>query len=474
MSALRTFVWTALIALTSLVGCGSPLVGLECRDGFERCGGSCYDLTISQEHCGGCDIACSADQHCEMSMCMAGALPPEGGVGDAGMDGGTDGGRGDASFDATVLEDGRIIGPDGETLQPDGAVVNPDGSTDNPDGAAEDGGSDDGSVVPPPLCMGPSSPSNCVCGIGTVPCNGTCVDLMSDNTNCGMCGMACPVTQFCSFGQCGDICTLPLVFCNGGCVDFTSDDNNCMSCGRQCAATAQCIDSQCVGKVTGHTVVIGHDMTGPLRTAIRQLVANSVFLAPRATVRVLVYDAATSVASRAGVTAAIAAAALNVGRQYTLSVALPDSVTAQLASADVFVIDPQQEALDTDLTALGVSWSAALSDFMFRGGVVVLFDGGATNTNQGTWQILHAASDTASMAPFLQVTAATPLASLSLLDNARPGDAIGINVPSPYQSAGATVGFTVDATPTNPHLTVIQRQTAPNLPVVLHVLFDQM
>ncbi|HEX5656086.1 MAG TPA: hypothetical protein VFX59_02780 [Polyangiales bacterium] len=478
MSALRTYLWTALIAL---VGCGSPLVGLECQDGLERCGNACFDLANSPLHCGGCNIACSAVQHCEQSMCVAGA-PSDGGPGDDGsIDAGpNDGGALDASF-----PDGRIVGPDGETLKPDGQIVLDDGAVIGPDGqvVSDDGGADDGggldldAMLPPPvLCTGPGSPLDCVCGIGLQKCGDTCVDINTDLANCGACGNLCPAQQFCNSGICDDRCDLPVTFCNGQCVDFRSDDANCGSCGFVCASTAQCIDSLCVGQVTGHVVAIGHDMTGVLRTAVRQIVANAVFLPARATVRVLVYDAATSIGSRVGVSTAIAAAAASIGRQYTVSTALPETVTAQLASADVFVIDPQQGSSDGELYTVGTGWSAALSDFLFRGGVVVLFDGNPSTgaLNGGTWQVLRAATDTNSSAPILQVSGAT-LLSQRLLTNVRPGDAIGINVPTPYQSSGQTFGFTLESVLVNPHNIVIQDQTGTlgDLPVVIHGVFDQ-
>jgi hypothetical protein len=470
VNALRTYLWSALLALpVVLLGCGSPLVGLECQDGLERCGNACYDLANDALHCGGCNIACSADQHCALSMCVAGPAPDAGA--DAAVDAGLDATPGDATIDATVEPDGRIVGPDGETLLPDGNVTDLDGTVG--DGSTDDAGDPDATVQPPVLCTGAGSPADCVCGIGVTKCIDTCVDLSSDRNNCGTCGEMCAADEFCDQGDCNLICTPPVVLCNGVCVDFTSDDANCGSCGFACAATAQCIDSVCKGQVTGHVVAIGHDMTGVLRPAIRQLVGNAVLLPPRPTVRVLVYDAATSVGSRVGVTAAIAAAAASVGRQYTLSSALPETVTAQLATADVFVIDPQQGASNSELSTLGASWSAALTSFLFRGGVVVLFDGGpdAGDLNDGTWRVLRAATDTTSGAPLFEATGTTFL-SQRLLNNTNPGDAIGNNVPSPYQSAGLTVGFQLEATPVNRHTPVVVDPMS-TLPVVVHVVFGE-
>lgn len=44
----------------------------------------------------------------------------------------------------------------------------------------------------------------CASAATTLNCNGTCVNLQSDNNNCGSCGTACPTSQgeFCQAGQC--------------------------------------------------------------------------------------------------------------------------------------------------------------------------------------------------------------------------------------------------------------------------------
>ena len=34
------------------------------------------------------------------------------------------------------------------------------------------------------------------------PCNGRCVDLKSDEANCGTCGVPCADTEFCANGEC--------------------------------------------------------------------------------------------------------------------------------------------------------------------------------------------------------------------------------------------------------------------------------
>jgi Stigma-specific protein, Stig1 len=496
VTALRTLS-TLCLALLVLAGCGSPLVGLECQDGYQRCGGSCYDFSSDEQHCGGCNISCNADQHCAASSCVAGPEPDAGvdgsvaDAGDANIDASQgDGGGGEAGPNGTDPEGGTL--PDGAALDNDATPGDGstgstgDGSTgstgDGSTGSTGDGSTGDGSteddggvILPPVLCTGLDSPGDCVCGIGLQKCSTTlsCVDLTNDNANCGACDNVCMAGTFCNLGQCDLICSLPTTFCNGQCIDFASDDANCGSCGNACGAAAQCIDSMCVGAAVGHVVAIGHDMSGVLRPAIRQLVGNSVFLAQRSPVRVLAYDAATSLASRTGVSNAIAAAAASVGRAYILTTAVPEIVTQQLGAADVFVIEPQQGATDAQLGAAGTMWSAALSDFVDRGGVVLMFDGGPDtgDMNQGTWQVLRAASAGTPPAPLLDIHGTTFL-SQRILSNVRPGDAVAAGVSTEYQSQGVTVGFDVSGGALNHNLVIrdIAGTSPSGLPVVVHVV----
>jgi hypothetical protein len=41
-----------------------------------------------------------------------------------------------------------------------------------------------------------------VCGAETNDCSGQCVDVLVDPNNCGGCGKACPMFQFCVNGTC--------------------------------------------------------------------------------------------------------------------------------------------------------------------------------------------------------------------------------------------------------------------------------
>ncbi|MDB4988485.1 MAG: Tryptophan synthase alpha chain, partial [Myxococcaceae bacterium] len=509
----------ALLCVALLLdSCGSPVVGLECRQGFERCGLACYDLTSDNAHCGSCGISCGEGQQCVESMCMLGFLLPDGGFqhtdggdGGPGMDaqigdgGPGDGGPGmDGSSDipdgAIVKPDGQIVGPDGGIYTPpdsgpltdgggglqipDGAIIEADGAIILPDGGFF---TPDGGTTPPvpPLCMGVVTDPTCVCDLGQTNCNQFCVDTSTDHDNCGACGNVCMADEYCSGGTCALVCTPPLILCNALCVDFTSDDANCGSCGHACGSAAACIydpttmNGACVGKAVGHVVVVGHDMS-VVTKPIRQMVGNAVFLSPHNPVRVLAYDANTSVPSRVGTSLAIQQSSSAIGRAYSLNTADPSNVTQQLGDADVFVIEAQQAATNTDLQTLGVNWSAALHTFLFRGGVILLFEG--DGSNDGTYQILNAATSPPVAPalvgdPLFRATGRQPL-SQRILGLATASDAIAAAVPTEYQSQGVTSGFVgvpSNANTANVIIDAVPLPTTPPtpatmLPVVIHTV----
>lgn len=76
----------------------------------------------------------------------------------------------------------------------------------------------------------PCVPGACCNGNQTC-CSGACVDLSSNNNNCGACGNVCPG---------GDTC------CSGECANLSNDDNNCGSCGNVCPAGTSCVGGACV------------------------------------------------------------------------------------------------------------------------------------------------------------------------------------------------------------------------------------
>ncbi len=84
------------------------------------------------------------------------------------------------------------------------------------------------------------------CALGTTFCGSSCVDLDTDNNNCGTCGVACSVGNYCSLGVCQAIvCSPPTTLCLSSCVNTAIDNNNCGGCGNVCSAGTYCSSGMC-------------------------------------------------------------------------------------------------------------------------------------------------------------------------------------------------------------------------------------
>jgi len=81
------------------------------------------------------------------------------------------------------------------------------------------------------------------CGSGLAKCNNSCVDLLTDKTNCGFCAQNCAGNLICSNGDCA--CPAGTTDCGGVCADLATSAANCGSCGTSCAAGQQCVSSVC-------------------------------------------------------------------------------------------------------------------------------------------------------------------------------------------------------------------------------------
>lgn len=81
-------------------------------------------------------------------------------------------------------------------------------------------------------------------------CEFTCVNLASDNLNCGACGTACDSSSVCSDGACKSLaatgCPAGQMMCGNACKDTQVDVDNCGTCGNACTAGGVCDAGACV------------------------------------------------------------------------------------------------------------------------------------------------------------------------------------------------------------------------------------
>jgi hypothetical protein len=98
-------------------------------------------------------------------------------------------------------------------------------------------------------CSGSTSVQSQCLGAST-NCSGTCVELASDNLNCGTCGIACAAGKVCSAGACAETCSTGTTACPAAsptfCADTSKDASNCGACGTACGAGLVCSNSSCV------------------------------------------------------------------------------------------------------------------------------------------------------------------------------------------------------------------------------------
>lgn len=83
------------------------------------------------------------------------------------------------------------------------------------------------------------------CPSGQTECSGQCVDLNSDEANCGQCGSACPFSQVCNNGSCQTQCAPGETVCNGQCINNQTDPNHCGGCNVACRSGEVCNNGTC-------------------------------------------------------------------------------------------------------------------------------------------------------------------------------------------------------------------------------------
>jgi hypothetical protein len=79
----------------------------------------------------------------------------------------------------------------------------------------------------------------------TVDCSGTCTRTDLDPLNCGMCGTACAMGEFCVGGACTG-CPMDTVRCDRFCTDTDVDPLHCGMCNNACARGERCRMGACM------------------------------------------------------------------------------------------------------------------------------------------------------------------------------------------------------------------------------------
>jgi hypothetical protein len=213
--------------------------GQACNgQGQACCSNVCADTTTDVANCGGCNLACGlSGDSCSGQHCRC--------AGASGCSGGASCCPGLGCLD--LLADNFNCGACGKACNPGELCVA---------GACTCNGGAACPSAPDAVCCAGSgcASGGCLCAgascdVPSTCCGGTsCVDLSSDQQNCGSCGKACTGSLTCVGGACqcrGIVCTGADSCCDSGCKNLMDDPANCGTCGKSCSAGELCVGGQC-------------------------------------------------------------------------------------------------------------------------------------------------------------------------------------------------------------------------------------
>ena len=256
--------------------CGGPDVGYDpCASrGFTNCSGVCVDLTQDPLNCGVCGAGCLDGRQCVSGSCVApGSAPALAPANDCASQGLTL--CGDQCVDP--LSDVFNCGACGTVCGVFDSCVNGLCQAPEDQGQASTADVSTDAVLQPEGQPGDKTDAAPVldtlaCGAGLTDCSGTCADLASDPSNCGICGISCGFDS-CVGGMCvaadalvpaeapaeipadavleelpplvADCSAQGLTDCGGVCIDTVADPFNCGGCGLVCAEGQTCNGGAC-------------------------------------------------------------------------------------------------------------------------------------------------------------------------------------------------------------------------------------
>jgi hypothetical protein len=215
-------------------GSGILPVNGSCSNGLSLCKGTCVDLQTDTGNCGACGFAVPVDQACrngEFASLSATATttPPPSPTASptpAPSKGPCPSGQNLCSGKcADLLADDGNCGRCGWDC-PKGQICQ------------------SGTCLPPELTPvstatgGVTVTQEASCSRGQIVCNSSCVDILTNTKNCGVCGRSCKSQETCLNGRCGPACTKGgTTLCDKTCVDLKTDTDNCGACGTACPSS---------------------------------------------------------------------------------------------------------------------------------------------------------------------------------------------------------------------------------------------
>lgn len=99
------------------------------------------------------------------------------------------------------------------------------------------------------------------CHVGWADCDGLasngCETDLADRSHCSTCTMSCPNDRVCNAAS-GCVCPTGQFACPSGCHDLQSDPRNCGTCGLPCGAGFVCLTGRCTSSCPPKTVECAH------------------------------------------------------------------------------------------------------------------------------------------------------------------------------------------------------------------------
>lgn len=418
------FLLGSVFAVAPLACDADGLIGGECAEGAAFCGGACISVTDDEQNCGECDNACRRRLACLDGLCGG----PDGNVtvdelGGAGGEGNQGGGEpGTGGLGGINVGAGSPGGRDG-TGGLGGALGS--GGT-GPSGGAPSGGTG-GTLCYPPF----DSPA--ACGDCTTACEGETPNCAPDGSGSFSCVSDCLDDPF-------------TTLCAQECVDTDSNARHCGRCDNLCPSGI-CSSGECVGATSGHLIAMCMSFESQSSPQTR-LLANSVFLSVANPVKILGYVKDTPSQVESGTDFALSQAASLQGRAFeTTKVSDPDVIAELLTRTDydVLIVYDQPQAEAGSLADSGQAWAETVQEFTRTGGVVIVLGG-----QEGVGE----------MHELIEELGLFSASGTSAMDDQRyyvqaPGDAVGINVVSPFLGVESSCVYSTSDAPAGDFVFVV-------------------